>query len=98
MRHVSTKTCCDRLRCLPHTVHSDTLFISPIITITCTLTAVPGDPPANFTAHVLNSTSILLLWSEPTFPNGEILFYTVSRSSIDEFILNADTMEYLLTD
>ena len=58
---------------------------------------MPGDPPANFTAHVLNSTSILLLWSEPTFPNGEILSYTVSISPLDVFNLNADTLEYLFT-
>lgn len=58
---------------------------------------LPADPPANFTAHVLNSTSILLQWSKPTFLNGEILSYIVSISPLDVFILNADTMEYLLT-
>ena len=63
----------------------------------CTLTAVPGDPPANFTAHVLNSTSILLQWSKPTFPNGEILSYIVSISPLDVLNLNADTLEYLFT-
>ena len=69
-----------------------------ILYATITLTAVPGDPPANFTAHVLNSTAILLLWSKPSIPNGEISSYTVSTSSpLDGFIVNADKMEYLLT-
>ena len=39
--------------------------------------AVPDDPPQDFEVIVLNSTGILLTWTQPSIPNGIITFYTI---------------------
>ena len=40
--------------------------------------AVPDDPPQDFEVIVLNSTGILLTWTQPSIPNGIITSYTVA--------------------
>ena len=37
----------------------------------------PDDPPVNFIGSVINSTTLLLTWSEPLFPNGIIISYSI---------------------
>ena len=43
---------------------------------------VPADPPANFSATAINSTAILLTWSEPPTPNGIVISYNISFSEM----------------
>ena len=42
------------------------------------LHTVPGDAPQTFYVTVLNSTSILLAWSQPSIPNGIITSFTIT--------------------
>lgn len=37
----------------------------------------PSDPPKDVTYRNLTSTSIMLFWSPPQKPNGNILYYSV---------------------
>lgn len=37
----------------------------------------PSDPPRGVTYRNLTSTSIMLFWSAPQKPNGNILYYSV---------------------
>lgn len=37
----------------------------------------PSDPPKDVVYRNLTSTSIMLFWSPPQKPNGNILYYTV---------------------
>jgi len=48
---------------------------------------VPGDPPSNFRATVVNSTTITLSWSEPLLPHGIITSYTITYNSSGTQIL-----------
>ena len=48
-----------------------------ILTLWFSLT-VPADPPANFSAAAINSTTIELTWSQPPTPNGIVIFYNLT--------------------
>ena len=39
---------------------------------------VPAEPPANFNATAINSTAILLTWSEPPTPYGIVVSYNIT--------------------
>ena len=73
--------------------------------------AAPDGPPQNFVATVLSSSSVILEWTRPSVPNGEITTYlleysndsiTINISLPVEFIRSSDeynvtniTIEYL---
>ena len=61
---------------------------------------VPGGPPSNFRATVVNSTTITLSWSEPLLPHGVITSYTITYNSTGRQIsvtVNARDTSYLLS-
>ena len=39
---------------------------------------VPGSPPLNLSISFVNSTTLLLSWSQPLIPNGIIINYTIN--------------------
>ena len=39
---------------------------------------VPGSPPVNLNITVINSSTLLLSWSQPSIPNGIIINYTIN--------------------
>ncbi|XP_078504107.1 phosphatidylinositol phosphatase PTPRQ [Lissotriton helveticus] len=49
----------------------------------------PSDPPKNVSYTNLTSTSILVIWSPPSKPNGIILYYSIYyKNSSDTFMQN----------
>ncbi|XP_075198535.1 phosphatidylinositol phosphatase PTPRQ [Anomaloglossus baeobatrachus] len=60
-----------------HTIHGDGNQTSEILYMT-TMEDVPDDPPYNLSYRTLNSTSIQLLYSPPSSPNGVIKYYTIT--------------------
>ncbi|XP_077121613.1 phosphatidylinositol phosphatase PTPRQ [Ranitomeya variabilis] len=60
-----------------HTIHGDGNQTSEILDMT-TMEDIPDDPPYNLSYRTLNSTSIQLLYSPPSSPNGVIKYYTIT--------------------
>ena len=56
----------------------------------------PADPPANFRASVVNSTVVLLSWSEPLIPYGKIVSYTLTYNASTPVTVASNDNSYLV--
>ncbi|XP_069618420.1 phosphatidylinositol phosphatase PTPRQ [Ranitomeya imitator] len=82
-----------------HTIHGDGNQTSEILYMT-TMEDIPDDPPYNLSYRTLNSTSIQLLYSPPSSPNGVIKYYTITclddAASAQHY--NSSTQSVIITE
>lgn len=56
----------------------------------------PSDPPKDVVYRNLTSTSIMLFWSPPQKPNGNILYYTVYYKNNSGIFIQVSLFSILL--